>query len=215
MPNAGLHGAVEALAASSGVLYVGGSFSRSGDGTLRDLNRIAQFTKNGEWAALPNQGLNGPVRALGAEGGALFVGGSMQQTADKAVQNLNNIALFDLGANVKLNQSVRKGSGETYIITLVVINRGPGLAAGISLLDILPSGYRPQSVSAPDAQCGSKKQKVSCTKDQIPEGGRIVVEITAKYTGTPPVVTNCAEVTTTSYDPNPDNHKACARIPAN
>jgi uncharacterized repeat protein (TIGR01451 family) len=178
---------------------------------MRELNPVAQFTKNAEWAEMPNGGLNSTVFALGTRGQFLFVGGQFVKTSDGAVLDLNRIAMFDAGANVKLNSSARKGNAANeYVVTLTVINRGPGVATGIQLLDVIPAGYKPIGASAP---CGIKKQKVSCALSELQNDQRHVIEITVKVVGNQQIVTNCAEVTTTSYDPNPDNRKSCTRIP--
>ncbi len=47
------------------------------------------------WEALPNNGLNGFVRAMVLSGNDLYVGGNFSATSDGAVTNLNNIAKFN------------------------------------------------------------------------------------------------------------------------
>jgi hypothetical protein len=215
LPNGGLYGDVLALTSASGVLYVGGAIARSGDGTILDLNRIAVLSKGETWMALPHKGLNNAVRALAANGANLFVGGRMSETADGAVKALNRIANFDMGANVMLNQSIDKVTGvNEFNINLVVTNRGPGTATGIHILDVIPTGYTPTSATVPGGTCSIKKKKVNCEIPEMPHGAKAVGQITIRYSGSSVGATNCAELTTTSYDPNPENHKKCAWIPA-
>jgi hypothetical protein len=88
-----LNNDVRALAVSDSDLYVGGKFTRTGDGTLNNLGRIAHYdTTAGTWNALPNQGLNNDVRALAVVGSGLYVGGDFTQTGDGSLTNLGYIA---------------------------------------------------------------------------------------------------------------------------
>ena len=81
------------LAVSGSDLYVGGSFYRTGDGTLTNLGRIARYdTTTGTWNALPNQGFNDDVSALVAVGGDLYVGGEFTGTGDGTLTNLGYVA---------------------------------------------------------------------------------------------------------------------------
>jgi hypothetical protein len=97
LPNQGLYGSVYALVADGSDVYVGGGFSRTGDGTLPDLGHIARYdtTLGGSWHALPNGGLNGDVTALAVAGTDIYVGGRFTETVDGSVSNLGNIARYD------------------------------------------------------------------------------------------------------------------------
>jgi hypothetical protein len=86
-------------------------------------------------------------------------------------------------------------------------------ATGITLLDFVPAGYQPVTVSPTKGTCGIKKKRVICSIDSLTNRELVNIQLVMRATGAVTVVTNCAEITTTSYDPNPDNHKACARIP--
>lgn len=98
LPHGGLNGGhVLAIAAVGNDLFVGGGFSETADGATTGLNRIAKFS-NGQWTALPNEGLNGAVHAMAVIGNDLYVGGAFSATADGEVQNLNQIAKFSNGA---------------------------------------------------------------------------------------------------------------------
>ena len=120
LPNQGLSGgylpmpSVHALAVVGSDLYVGGNFTRTGDGALTNLGRIARYdTTAGTWNPLPNQGLNNDVSALAVVGSDLYVGGHFTQTGD-ALTNLGRIARYDTTAgtwnplpNQGLNNDVR------------------------------------------------------------------------------------------------------------
>jgi len=93
LPNQGLSGgylpmpSVRALAVVGSDLYVGGNFTRTRDGTLTNLGRIARYdTTASTWNALPNQGLTGgsspDVHALAVVGSDLYVGGDFTRTRD-------------------------------------------------------------------------------------------------------------------------------------
>jgi len=93
MPSAGV------LLVVNGDLYVGGNFSRTGDGTLTNLSRIARYDTVGRtWNGLPDRGLNDDVDALAVVGSDLYVGGSFTRTRDGALTSLGRIARYDTSA---------------------------------------------------------------------------------------------------------------------
>lgn len=95
----GLNGEVRAIESGpGGMMYVGGDFTQSYDGTL-GLNRIARFDPvTRRWSALALGGLNGRVRALAISGNNLFVGGDFTFPAQGGPA-LNRIARYDLTTN--------------------------------------------------------------------------------------------------------------------
>jgi N-acetylneuraminic acid mutarotase len=96
LPNDGLNGPVFAMAVVGSDLYVGGTFTQSGDGSLTNLNRIARYdTANPGWHALLNDGLNGSVYALAVDGSDLYAGGAFTQPGDWSATNLNHVARYD------------------------------------------------------------------------------------------------------------------------
>jgi N-acetylneuraminic acid mutarotase len=96
LPNKGLDGEVMALAMSGKDLYVGGGFTQTSDGAIRNLGYIAQFdTDAGRWTALPNQGLDGEIYALAVVGGNVYAGGRFTQTNDGLLTKLGGIARYN------------------------------------------------------------------------------------------------------------------------
>ena len=102
LPNQGLAGgslpmpSVRALAVVGSGLYAGGNFTRTGDGTLTNLGRIARYdTTAGAWNALPDQGLNNDVLALAVVGSDLYVGGYFVRTGDGTLTSLGRVARYD------------------------------------------------------------------------------------------------------------------------
>jgi hypothetical protein len=98
LDNQGLNGNVFVLETTGSTLYAGGSFSKTGDGTVPDLGNIACYNiGTGNWHALANGGLNGVVNSLAVSGSEVYVGGAFTQTANGTVTGLSHIARYDAG----------------------------------------------------------------------------------------------------------------------
>jgi len=96
LPHRGLNHYVYAMAVAGNDLYVGGSFTQTGDGSLKELGRIVRYDmENKTWHALPNKGLNGNVNMLVVSGSDLYVGGGFTSSGDGAAADLNHIARYD------------------------------------------------------------------------------------------------------------------------
>ncbi len=96
LPNQGLNAEVTALAMVETNLYAGGGFTQTVDAAVMDLGNIARYDSVAEtWNALPHQGLNGNIFALGAVDTDLYAGGLFTQSGNGTVTNLNHIARFD------------------------------------------------------------------------------------------------------------------------
>ena len=94
--NRGLDNTVHALAVVGSDLYVGGRFTRTGDGSLTNLGRIARYdTTTGTWYALNNGGLDDAVLELSVVGSDLYVGGDFDLTGDGSLTNLGRVARYD------------------------------------------------------------------------------------------------------------------------
>ena len=101
LPDGGLNGIVYALAAAGNDLYVGGFFTATADGTVKDLNGIALLSgSDGQWHALPNRGLNGGVTALAVIGSDVYAGGVFTATVQDPLSHpLSYIARLTGGAS--------------------------------------------------------------------------------------------------------------------
>jgi N-acetylneuraminic acid mutarotase len=129
LPNQGVGGgyyptpSVRALAASGSDLYVGGNFTRSGDGTLTDLGRIVRYhPATSTWNTLPNHGLgSADVLTLAMIGSDLYVGGSFIQTGDGTLTNLGRIVRYDTKIGI-WNALPNYGLGSNDVNTLHVIS---------------------------------------------------------------------------------------------
>jgi N-acetylneuraminic acid mutarotase len=121
LPNQGLNGSVYVLAADGSDIYVGGSFTQSGDGTVPNLGYVARYdtTAAGVWNALPNAGLNGDVTALAVAGSDIYVGGTFAQTGDGAVTNLGNIARYDTLSGTWHALSSQGLNDSVFVITVL------------------------------------------------------------------------------------------------
>lgn len=215
LANDGLQNRVEALLVYDGILFVGGAFVRTADSAVQDLNYVAMY-RNNLWSPLPNKGMNGLVYALGVSGGSLALGGSFSGTSDKVLENSWSIAEMNLGANLKMRQQVGTGSGpREFRITLSVTNRGPNSSENVKVIDAIPAGYAGVSATTPVGSCGIKKGKVRCDLGTLTLKQTVDIDIVVKGNQGTPVVTNCGEASSSTYDSNPNNQKACSRIPPN
>ncbi|KAB5581099.1 cortical protein marker for cell polarity-domain-containing protein [Coniochaeta sp. 2T2.1] len=85
--------AVNALATSGDVTYVGGNFSSDAAKNIIAINSKDSTTK-----ALDG-GLNGEVLAMYLNGTSLFVGGSFSGTREGSVNGISNVAVYDTSKN--------------------------------------------------------------------------------------------------------------------
>jgi N-acetylneuraminic acid mutarotase len=100
LPNRGLDLRVRAGALMGDDLYLGGMFTKTGDGLVTDLGGVVRYdTASGAWHPLPNQGLNAETIALAVMDDDLYSGGCFTQTVDGALPNLGNIARYDIAGD--------------------------------------------------------------------------------------------------------------------
>jgi N-acetylneuraminic acid mutarotase len=128
LPNKGLRGTVLAIAVSGDDLYVGGGFTETFDGSVKNLGNIARFnTKNQTWHALPNKGLSGfssnNVESLVVSGDDLYIGGNFSQTSDGTYTGLGNIVRFDTKTQTwhTLPNNGLKGA-QDHVVALLISN---------------------------------------------------------------------------------------------
>jgi len=123
---------VFALAVDGNDLYVGGEFSRTGDGSLTDLGGIARYdTQTRTWHALAAEGVNGSVRAMSVSRGVLYAGGTFQATGDGSVTELGNIARFD-GAWHALAHHGLSGTTTGIVRALAFVDNGLYVGGGFT-----------------------------------------------------------------------------------
>ena len=120
LPNEGLNGDVTALAMAGSDIYVGGSFTQTGDGAVTDLGHIARYDAvSGTWHALSNQGLNDIVFALAVVGNDLYVGGAFDQTGDGLVTSLGYISRYDTVSGTWHELPNQGLNNWVYVVTVV------------------------------------------------------------------------------------------------
>lgn len=83
--NFGLDGLIKCVVQFKNKLYVGGSFHKTIDGSVENLNYIAMYDPienngNGQWFSLSDNGLNGEVFCMCAVGDILYIGGNFSGT---------------------------------------------------------------------------------------------------------------------------------------
>jgi hypothetical protein len=93
LPNQGLNDQVHEFFEMDQVLYVGGAFTQTGDGSLIELGYIARFDLVSQsWGALPNHGFNNWVYTFTPLDGDLYIGGEFNGSGDYTVRGLGYIA---------------------------------------------------------------------------------------------------------------------------
>jgi uncharacterized repeat protein (TIGR01451 family)/fimbrial isopeptide formation D2 family protein len=95
--------------------------------------------------------------------------------------------------------------------TLTVANAGPDAAQNVLVKDELPAG---ESYLASDAGCSVSGQLVTCPLGELPDGSTRTIHLTVKLETSlaEQTVTNTAEVTSTTGDPDPHNNTSSAQI---
>lgn len=161
LPNHGLDNEVYTLAVSSPrgagtpIVYAGGSFTKTGDGTLL-LNRVAEFSGGG-WSALPHGGLDDEVYTLAVSGNNLYAGGAFFESTDGAVTNMNNIAKFGAsnwsvlphnGMNDQVYSMALKG-GDLYVGGPFT-GTGDGVVSNLNAIAKFPKPGKPSLKSPPN-----------------------------------------------------------------
>jgi uncharacterized repeat protein (TIGR01451 family) len=98
---------------------------------------------------------------------------------------------------------VSKGAQLTY--SIVVTNNGPGSASSVQLTDSLPASVQFVSATSTAGNCAQTGSMVACNLGDLSNGSSVTVTITVtpKKVGT---ITNTAQVSSISLDPNPANN---------
>jgi uncharacterized repeat protein (TIGR01451 family) len=136
---------------------------------------------------------------------------AFQSGADNLVPNANGgIFVHDdrPAADLSVTKSdspdpVSKGRQLTY--SIVVTNTGPGSAAGVQLIDTLPANVQFVSATSTLGSCTQSASTVACNLGDLSNGASVTVTIivTPKKIG---IITNTAQVSSISPDPNSENN---------
>ena len=104
---------------------------------------------------------------------------------------------------------VSVGSNLTY--TLVVSNKGPGVAHGAALSDSLPTGVTFVSVATTRGSCSFAAPRVSCSFGSLNVGATATVTIVVRVDQAGTIV-NTAGVATTMPDPNVGDNQVAVTV---
>ena len=136
---------------------------------------------------------------------------AFQSSASNLVQGANGgIFVHDdrPAADLSVTKSdspdpVTRGAELTY--SIVVTNNGPGSAASVQLTDSLPVNVQFVSATSTAGSCAQTGSTVTCNLGDLSSGSSVTVTIivTPKKAGT---ITNTAQVTSISPDPNAANN---------
>jgi hypothetical protein len=96
LANNGLDSEVKCICVLSGVLYVGGNFHQTVDGSVSNLNNIAKYSVDGggTWTPLAENGLNGQVNTIINIDSLLYVGGLFTESVQDSTP-LKYIAIYN------------------------------------------------------------------------------------------------------------------------
>jgi uncharacterized repeat protein (TIGR01451 family) len=113
------------------------------------------------------------------------------------------------GANLALAKTVTM-SGQNVVWTLNLSNQGPNAAQTVVVTDVLPS--RLSFVSAPGCTYASSTRTVRCELASLAQGGAASFAITTSVGKGNGWITNTAQVSSSTPDPNTGNNTATARV---
>ncbi len=116
----------------------------------------------------------------------------------------------DLALTVSRPESVSPGA--TVTDTFTVTNNGPDTSAGVTFVDTLPTAAAYQSASASQGNCFPPSSgMLSCSLGSLADGDQATVSVTlltqSDFTGP---LSNTADVSAATNDPNPANNSATA-----
>jgi trimeric autotransporter adhesin len=87
---------IYAMAVQGNDLYVGGNFTQTSDGVVKNLNHIARYDiQLNTWNPLSGNGLNGKVNALAATPSFLYVGGEFTDIYGSSTNSFGHITMYD------------------------------------------------------------------------------------------------------------------------
>lgn len=95
--------------------------------------------------------------------------------------------------------------GDSIHYTLTTSNAGPDIAQNVVLTDTLPTGVSYVSAMPDQGTCSESAGIVTCNLGNIANGGQSVVQLVGMTHGTG-LLTNQANVSSNTFDPNTDNN---------
>ena len=115
-------------------------------------------------------------------------------------------------ADLRISKSVDPDpltAGTEAVYQVTVVNAGPSTAVNASGSDVIPTGFVILAVTSPLVDCTITGQVVSCQRDTIPPGATAQVQIRVRVpAGQVADVTNSADVTSDTFDPDLSNNQA-------
>ncbi|NLG96041.1 MAG: tandem-95 repeat protein [Chloroflexi bacterium] len=151
-------------------------------------------------------------RTSGSNGGTANVTTNGGTTAFSTAQASASLEVYQ-SADLVMHKSVAESAtlaGNRLVFTLQVDNNGPTSADGVKITDRLPDGTTFVSASA---GCTESAGVVKCDARSLQAGASasfdLTVDVSTGFTGT---LTNTAEVTAATHDPNLNNNTASAGV---
>ena len=114
-------------------------------------------------------------------------------------------------ADLQIVKRVARIAPSKHKYKLLVTNLGPDPALNLLIKDKLPKNYTISKINSTAADCAKNGREVTCTLAQLNMDVTIRVIIVAVPNGA--TGKNCATVTASTSDPNPNNNKSCKKVP--
>jgi uncharacterized repeat protein (TIGR01451 family) len=115
-------------------------------------------------------------------------------------------------ADVAITKSHPGGTyrtGDPITWTLTVTNDGPAAADDVTVIDTVPAGVTPGTVSATGGPtCTTAERTVTCTTARLAAGGTTTITLAGTVTALEGPIGNTATVSTTSVDGDTTNNRA-------
>ncbi len=102
--------------------------------------------------------------------------------------------------------------GNTISYSIVVSNSGPATSTGVTVTDVLPAGLQNIQISGGNCAVTGNGSQASCSIPSIAAGASVTITLTATVPTiqncTPTAITNTANVTSVTTDPNAGNNQS-------
>ncbi|MGB8648043.1 MAG: choice-of-anchor Q domain-containing protein [Anaerolineae bacterium] len=144
--------------------------------------------------------------------------GWVQRTAnpaDLAVQSGNNVTGVLFGnvyaTDVSIVKTYVQNANGSVTFTLTVKNAGPGAAANVMVSDTVPAYWRYASASTSQGTCSynSTTTALTCQLGAMNSNASAKVTLTILPLTSSGSFRNCANVTNSAFDLNPNNNQSC------